>query len=120
MARGAGGSTGKYKDDLIRPKTVVVDPEFFLKRATKEMDAANTSKFKQNPELTKALIETKTAKQVSHQQRIASGKKVKTADVDKEKERLNMLASHPVFQENALDNLFLHISNTVASKQSRK
>jgi hypothetical protein len=66
MARGAGGSTGKYKDDLIRPKTVVVDPEFFLKRATKEMDAANTSKFKQNPELSKALIETKTAKLVQY------------------------------------------------------
>lgn len=66
MARGAGGATGKYKDDLIRPKTVVVDPEFFLKRATKEMDAANTAKFKQNPELSKALIETKTAKLVQY------------------------------------------------------
>jgi hypothetical protein len=30
------------------------------------MDSANTSKFKQNPELTKALIETKTAKLVQY------------------------------------------------------
>ena len=64
MAKGAGGATGKYKDELIRPKTVVVDPEFFLKRATKEMDSANTAKFKQNPELGKGLIETKNAKLV--------------------------------------------------------
>lgn len=64
LAKAAGGITGKYKDDLIRPKTVIVDPEFFLKRATKEMDAANTAKFKQNLDLAKALIETKNAKLV--------------------------------------------------------
>ena len=62
LAKAAGGITGKYKDELIRPTTVLVDPEFFLKRATKEMDAANTAKFKQNADLAKALIETKNAK----------------------------------------------------------
>jgi hypothetical protein len=64
MAKGAGGSTGKYKNEHIRPKTVTVDPDFFLKRATREMDRANTEKYKQNPELSVALVETKNAKLV--------------------------------------------------------
>jgi predicted NAD-dependent protein-ADP-ribosyltransferase YbiA (DUF1768 family) len=66
MAKGAGGSTGKYKNEQIRPKTVTVDPDFFLKRATREMDRANTEKYKQNPDLTVALVETKNAKLVQY------------------------------------------------------
>uniref|UniRef100_A0A6C0I6P9 NADAR domain-containing protein n=1 Tax=viral metagenome TaxID=1070528 RepID=A0A6C0I6P9_9ZZZZ len=64
MAKGAGSETGKYKDELIRPKTVTVDPDFFLKRAGKALNAGNTSKFKQHPELSVALVETKNAKLV--------------------------------------------------------
>jgi hypothetical protein len=37
-----------------------------LKRATKEMDRANTEKYKQNPDLTVALVETKNAKLVQY------------------------------------------------------
>ena len=64
MAKGAGGETGKYKDEQIRSKTVTVDPDFFLKRATKSLNAANTAKFQQYPELSMALVETKNAKLV--------------------------------------------------------
>ena len=64
MAKSAGGETGKYKDEQIRSKTVTVDPDFFLKRATKSLNAANTAKFQQHPELNAALVETKNAKLV--------------------------------------------------------
>lgn len=56
--------TGFWGFGHIRPKTVTIDPDFFLKRATKEMDRANTEKYKQNPDLTVALVETKNAKLV--------------------------------------------------------
>jgi predicted NAD-dependent protein-ADP-ribosyltransferase YbiA (DUF1768 family) len=62
MAKGAGGTTGKYKDELIRPTSVTVDPDFFLKRANIELNAANMEKFKKYPELSVALVETKNAK----------------------------------------------------------
>ena len=62
MAKGAGGTTGKYKDELIRPISVTVDPDFFLKRANIELNAANMAKFKKYPELSVALVETKNAK----------------------------------------------------------
>jgi predicted NAD-dependent protein-ADP-ribosyltransferase YbiA (DUF1768 family) len=64
MAKGAGSETGKYKDEHIRSKTVTVDPDFFLKRSGKALNAANTAKFQQNPELRLALLETKNAKLV--------------------------------------------------------
>ena len=64
MAKGAGSETGKYKDEQIRSKTVTVDPDFFLKRSGKALNAANTAKFQQNPELKMALLETKNAKLV--------------------------------------------------------
>jgi hypothetical protein len=62
MAKGAGGTGGKYKDELIRPISVTVDPDFFLKRANIELNAANMEKFKKYPELSVALVETKNAK----------------------------------------------------------
>ena len=62
-------------------------------------------------------IETKTTKQVNHQQRLMQGHKHKETAQDRDKDRLNQLASLSAFQENTLDNLFLHVSNTIASKQ---
>jgi len=66
MAKGAGGKTGKYKGTLLRPKEVVLDPDFFGKRSDKEMYEAQYAKFSQNQDLKDMLIFTKNAKLVHH------------------------------------------------------
>lgn len=67
MAKGAGGQTGKYKGELLRPKSVVIDPDFYDKRGPKELFEAEFAKFSQNEDLKKVLELTKRAKLVQHQ-----------------------------------------------------
>jgi predicted NAD-dependent protein-ADP-ribosyltransferase YbiA (DUF1768 family)/predicted ester cyclase len=64
MAKGAGGKNGKYNGELLRPTQIVIDPDFFLKRAEKEMELAQQAKFTQNEDLRELLIQTKNAKLV--------------------------------------------------------
>jgi predicted NAD-dependent protein-ADP-ribosyltransferase YbiA (DUF1768 family) len=66
MAKAAGGKSGKYKGELIRPKNVEIDPDFYGKNSELSIKNATIAKFEQNPELKKILILTKNAKLIHH------------------------------------------------------
>jgi hypothetical protein len=68
MAKSAGGKTGKYKGQLLRPKSVVMDGDFFEgNQHNKTMKDAMMAKFSQHEELKKLLLATKQAKLVHFQ-----------------------------------------------------
>ena len=62
MAKAAASKNGKYKGELIRPKEVKIDAEFYGKRKDVEKNNALEAKFTQNADLAKLLMETKNAK----------------------------------------------------------
>ena len=66
MAKSAGGKTGKYKGELLRPREVEIDPDFYGKRDHKSLKEAQTAKFSQNSDLKELLVATKKAKLMSH------------------------------------------------------
>ena len=72
MAKDAGGKSGKYLKEQIRPKSVVVDEDFFDRidsngnripgRSDKEMYDAQFAKFTQNENMRDMLLATKDAR----------------------------------------------------------
>ena len=62
MAKSAGGKSGKFAGTRIRPIEVSADSDFFGKRQSKEMYAAQYAKFTQNEDLKKMLLATNNAK----------------------------------------------------------
>jgi predicted NAD-dependent protein-ADP-ribosyltransferase YbiA (DUF1768 family) len=66
LAQAAGGKTGKIKKDgkeiVLRPKTVVMDPDFYPVRCHQERIRALTAKFEQHPKLRQILLDTQRAK----------------------------------------------------------
>ena len=62
MAKAAGGNTGKFKGELLRPVEVSADSDFFGKRQKREIYAAQYAKFTQNEDLKTLLLATGDAK----------------------------------------------------------
>ena len=63
LAKAAGGKTGKFKGERIRPLEVAqADSDFFGNRRKKEMYAAQFAKFSQNEDLKQLLLATQDAK----------------------------------------------------------
>ena len=67
MAKAAGGKTGKYKGELLRPKNIEIDPSFYGKISEDNLNNALNAKFFNNDDLKNLLLATKNAKLIYHQ-----------------------------------------------------
>ena len=61
-AKGAGGKTGKFEKQVLRPKDIKLDSDFYGGRDKVERLSALSAKFEQNPDFKKVLLATKKAK----------------------------------------------------------
>jgi len=61
MAKAYGGKTGKYMGKQVRPRSIVLDPDFFTGRGDQEMYYAQYAKFTQNQNMRDVLVATKDA-----------------------------------------------------------
>jgi predicted NAD-dependent protein-ADP-ribosyltransferase YbiA (DUF1768 family) len=61
-ARAAGGKSGRFEKELLRPSQVKIDVDFYGGRDVAERKNAIKAKFQQNEDLKKTLIKTKDAK----------------------------------------------------------
>jgi predicted NAD-dependent protein-ADP-ribosyltransferase YbiA (DUF1768 family) len=66
LAKAAGGKSGKFKKELLRPKEVEMDPDFFRNIHKTEMAKAQSAKFTQIDSLKELLINTNNAKLTHH------------------------------------------------------
>ena len=69
LAKAAGGQSGKFKGEVVRPKEIKIDPDFYVvpkgakfSRGEMEMESAMRAKFTQHPDLKQILLATKKAK----------------------------------------------------------
>jgi hypothetical protein len=69
LAKAAGGKSGKFKGELVRPKEITIDTDFYNKkegqkfsRGEIEMENAMRAKFTQHADLKALLMATKKAK----------------------------------------------------------
>lgn len=61
-AKAAGGKSGRFEKELLRPSQVKIDADFYGGRDVVERKNAIKAKFQQNEDLKKTLIKTKDAK----------------------------------------------------------
>ena len=63
MAKAAGGKTGKYGGEQIRPKNIKIDPDFFTSKKNElEMYRGQMAKYKSDDTAKNVLLSTKDAK----------------------------------------------------------
>lgn len=63
MAKAAGGKTGRYKKELIRDKSIKIDPDFFeSKRNERAMYNGQLAKYKTDDKARRVLLATNNAK----------------------------------------------------------
>lgn len=66
LCKNAGGKSGKYKTQIVRPKNIKIDPDFYPIRNKEEREKAVMEKFKQNMDMKDLILKTNHAKLVNY------------------------------------------------------